>query len=150
MVGSILFVSSYSMAKQTTYQKWLKKKLKKNGDIRIDSSGPHAWAVPDGVVTITRIKYSESTNWEGHVTPKVEVDIEYRGIIKLHGNDVMGPDRCIVPGRHRSWRSTISRNKRVRSSVRDGISNYLKYFGIIFRWNSDLEIKKVVWVDSNI
>ena len=138
------------MAKQTTYQKWLRKKLKNNGDIRIDTAGLHAWSVPNGVVKITRIKYEERTTYNGDPMPKVEIDIEYTGTIKINGDDVMGPTKCITPYKYRSWRSTISRNKRVRTCTRDGIVNYLKYFGIMFRWNSDLTIKKVVWEKSDI
>ena len=134
----------------TTYQKWLRKKLKKSGEVRVTSGGAYAWSVPNGVVKITRIKYNEYTNYDNKTYPKVEIDIEYTGTIKINGDDVMGPTKCITPYKYRSWRSTISRNKRVRTCTRDGIVNYLKYFGIMFRWNSDLTIKKVVWEKSDI
>jgi len=147
LVSNILSVSLYSM---TTYQKWLRKKLKKNGEVRITSDGAYAWSVPNGVVKITRIKYNERTIYDGTLVLKVEIDIEYRGTIKINGGDVMGPIKCITPNKFRSWRSTVSRNKRVRSSTRDSIADYLKYFGIMFRWNSDLEIKKIVWEKSDI
>jgi hypothetical protein len=136
--------------KMTTYQKWLRKKLKKNGEIRLDSPGTHAWSVPNGVVKITRIKHDEKTIWDGDVISKVEIDIEYRGTIKIHGDCEMGWDKTITPGKYRRWTSTISRNKRVRSCTKDGIMAYLKYFGVNLRWSSDLEIKKIVWKENNI
>ena len=136
--------------KMTTYQKWLRKKIKKNGEIRIDSAGTHAWSVPNGVVKITRIKYSERTSYDNNIYSDVEIDIEYRGTIKIHGDCDMGWDRTVDPNRFRKWNSTISRNKRVRSCVRDGIVDYLKYFGVNLRWSSDIKIKKVVWKENNI
>jgi hypothetical protein len=130
----------------TTYQKWLRKKMKRHGELNA-TTNDSTFITPNGVVKITRIKYNERTAYDGTVYSSCEVDIEYKGTIKTYG-DIMGPRQSVNIngyGGRRSWRSTVQRNSRLRRAVQSSIVDHLKYFGVNLRWNSELTIKKVVW-----
>jgi len=130
----------------TSYQKWLRKKIKKYGELSATTSDS-SYITPNGVVKITRIKYNERTAYDGTVYSSCEVDIEYKGVINTYG-DNMGPRQSVDVNRYggkRCWRSTIQRNSRLRRGLQSSICDHLKYFGVDLRWNSSLTIKKVVW-----
>ncbi len=147
MVNTICSVSLYDMKQtMTPYQKWLRKKIKRHGDLSVTTSDS-TYIIPTGVVKITRIKYDERTAYDGTVYNSCEVDIEYKGVIKTYG-DIMGPRQSVSVngyGSRRTWRSNIQRNSRLRRGLQSSICDHLKYFGVDLRWNSSLTIKKVVW-----
>ena len=131
----------YMKQTMTTYQKWLRKKMKKHGEFKA-TTNDSTFITPNGVVKITRIKYNERTAYSS-----CEVDIEYKGTIKTYG-DNMGPRQSVDVNRYggkRCWRSTVQKNSRLRRAVQLSIVDHLKYFGVNLRWNSELTIKKVVW-----
>jgi len=130
----------------TSYQKWLRKKIKKYGELSATTSDS-SYITPNGVVKITRIKYNERTAYDGTVYSSCEVDIEYKGVINTYG-DIMGPRQSVgynTYGSRRCWRSTIQRNSRLRRGLQSSICDHLKYFGVDLKWDSYLTIKKVVW-----
>jgi len=120
--------------------------MKRHGELSTTTSDS-TYIVPTGMIKITRIKYKEHKACDGGAYPLCEVDIEYKGVIKIHG-DIMGPRQSVNIngyGGRRSWRSTIQRNSRLRRALQSSICDHLKYFGVNLRWDSNLTIKKVVW-----
>lgn len=118
----------------------IKRKLKKHNTINIYENGGKT----KGIVTLRNVKVKEI--YEGRII--CDVDIVYVGTVDIFGY-VMGPRGRVDngDGAFKRWFSTIQRNKRLRKVLDTPIQNYMKYFGIQFKWYGDFNIKKITWND---